>query len=183
MKDGKRNYNSDDVIEVPDPKLAQQQPRPPNIKGPQHQPPPNNTLFQMTPEKYNSLPPEQKAHLQEQRRRHIEAQRATQRFGQNVQGQRPAEAVNQHVVQNAGRDVRLNQLKSEVMGSMPTRQPVPMSPNTRARMIEKLGNAGKMIQRLEHSLPLYLSLSKDEENTKELLRSVCRSVKVFETAS
>lgn len=185
LKGGKRNINSDDVIEVPDPKLSQQQPRPPNIKGPQHQPPPTNALLQMTPEKYNSIPPEQKAHLQEQRRLHIEAsQRASaQRFGQNVQGQRPAEAVNQHVVQNAGRDGRLNELRSEVMESMPTRQPVPMSPNTRARMIERLGNAGKMILRLDHSLPLYLSLSKDEEKTKDLLRSVCSFVKVLETAS
>lgn len=174
-KNGKRNNNSDDVIEVPDPKLSQQTARPPNIKGPQPppQPPPNNVSSQITPEKYNSLPPEAKARFQEQRRSYIEAtQRASaQQSGQNAQRQRPAEAVIQNVVPNAGRDGRVKELRSEVMRSMPTRQPIPMSPSTRARMIEQLKNAGIMSQRLEQSLPLYLSLSKDEDRTKDLLRS------------
>lgn len=178
QKNGKRNNNSDDVIEVPDPKLSQQQTRPPNNKGPQPQPriqpPLSNALSQITPEKYNSLPHEQKARLQEQRRLQIDvAQRANaQRLGPNVLGQRPAEAVNHNVVPNVGRDGRVIELKSEVLRNMPARQPIPMSPNTRARMIEKLKNAGVMSQRLERSLPLYLSLSKDEEKTKDLLRSV-----------
>lgn len=176
-KNGKRNNNSDDVIEVPDPKLSQQTARPPNIKGPQPppQPPPNNVSSQITPEKYNSLPPEAKARFQEQRRSYIEAaQRANaQQSGQSAQRQRPAEAVIQNVVPNAGRDGRVKELRSEVMRSMPTRQPIPMSPSTRARMIEQLKNAGVMSQRLEQSLPLYLSLSKDEDRTKDLLRSVC----------
>lgn len=183
QKGGKRNNNNDDVIEVPDPKLSQQQARPPNIKGPQ--PAPNNASSQMTPEKYNSLPPEAKARFQEQRRLHNEAgQRANaQRLGQNVQGQRPAEAVNQIVVPNAGgRDERVKQLRSEIMRTMPTRQPIPMSPNTRTRMIEKLKSAGVMSQRLERSLPLYLSLSKDEEKTKDLLRSVGQFAKTLKAA-
>lgn len=83
------------------------------------------------------------------------------------------DVVNKTTVPNAGRDERMKELRSEVMRSMPARQPVPMSPNTRARMIEKLKSAGSMSQRLESSLPLYLSLSKDEETTKDLLRSVC----------
>ena len=86
------------------------------------------------------------------------------------------EVVNKTTVPNAGRDERVKELRSEVMRSMPPRQPVPMSPNTRARMIEKLKTAGNMSQRLESSLPLYLSLSKDEETTKDLLRSVCTHV-------
>lgn len=188
QKGGKRNNNSDDVIEVPDPKLSQQQARPPNLKGPQPQPqpPPSNGTSQMTAEKYNSLPPEQKIRFQEHRRLQMEAsQRATaQRLGQNVQGQRPvAEAVNQTVVPNAGRDGRVKELRSEVMRSLPTRQPIPMSPNTRARMIEKLKSAGAMARRLESSLPLYLSLSKDEERTKDLLRSVGKFVKKLEAAN
>ena len=185
---GKSNNNSDDVIEVPDPKLSQQQPRPPNIKGSQSQPqpplqpPPSSALSQMTVEKYNALSPEQKFRVQEQRRLQAEAvQRASaQRLSQNIQGQRPAESVNQNVAPNAGRDGRVKELRSEVMRSMPIRQPILMSPNTRARMIEKLKSAGAMSQRLESSLPLYLSLSKNEERTKDLLRSVCGFVKVLE---
>ena len=136
----------------------------------------------MTLEKYNSLTPEQKARFPDARRLQIEAaQRASaQRIGQSVQGQSLAEAVNQNVAPNPGRDVRVNQLKSEVMRHIQPRQLVPMSPNTRARMIEKLKTAGVMSQRLEHSLPLYLSLSKDEEKTKELLRSVCKHIEMLE---
>lgn len=102
------------------------------------------------------------------------AQRASaQRLGQSVQGQRPTETVNQTVVPNAGRDGRVKELRNEVMRSMPMRHTVPMSPNTRAKMIEKLKSAINMSQRLESSLPLFLSLSKDEDKTKELLHSVC----------
>ena len=178
QKIGRRPNTSDDVVEVPDPKLSQQPTRPSNIKPPQPQPqlqpPVNNASAQMTLEKYKSLTPEQKA-------RFPAAQRAgAQRLGQNVQGQSLAEAVNQNVAPNPGRDVRVNQLKSEIMRHISPRQPVPMSPNTRARMIEKLKTAGVMSQRLEHSLPLYLSLSKDEEKTKELLRSVCKHIEMLE---
>lgn len=181
QKGGKRINNNDDVIEVPDPKLSQQQARPPNNKASQFQPqsqpqpPTSNGLQQITSEKFNAMHPEQKAHFQEQRRLHMEAaQRASaQRLGQNAHGQKPMDVVNKTTVPNAGRDERMKELRSEVMRSMPARQPVPMSPNTRARMIEKLKSAGSMSQRLESSLPLYLSLSKDEETTKDLLRSVC----------
>lgn len=190
-KIGKRNNNSDDVIEVPDPKLSQQQVRPSNIKGSQSQPqpppplPPGNSLSQVPLEKYNSLPAEQKARLQEQRRLQFEAaQRANaQRLGQSIQGQRPAEAANQIVAPNAGRDGRLKELKSEVNRSLPTRQPIPMSPNTRARMIERLKSASSMAHRLESSLPLFLTLWKDEERTKDLLRAVCKLVQTLDTAN
>lgn len=139
----------------------------------------------MTQEKYNSLPPELKARFHEQQRLQTEAGKRgnPQRVGQLVQGQRPAEAVEQVVVPNAGRDGRVKELRSEVMRSMPTRQPIPMSPNTRARMIERLKSAGLMVGRLEGSLPLYLSLSKDEERTKDLLRSVRKFIKILEPAN
>ena len=185
QKGGKRNNNNDDVIEVPDPKLSQQQARSSNTKGsqfqaqPQLQPPPNNPLANLTPEKFNALPPEQKARFQEHRRlQQMEAaQRASgQRPGQNPQGQRSTEVLNRTTVTNAGRDERVKELRSEVMRSMPPRQPVGMSPHTGARMIEKLKSAGSMSQRLESSLPLFLNLSKDEETTKDLLRSVCKLV-------
>ena len=187
QKTGKRINNNDDVIEVPDPKLSQQQARPPNIKGSQFQPqsqpqpPPSNPLSNITPDKYNALPPEQKALVQEHRRLQVEAaQRANaQRLGQKAQGQRPTEALNKTAGPNVGRDERVKELRSEVMKNLPARQPVPMSPNTRARMIEKLKTAGHMSQRLESSLPLYLSLSKDEETTKDLLRSVCKFVRTI----
>lgn len=190
QKGGKRPSNSDDVIEVPDPKLSQQQAHPPNIKGhqpqPQPQPASSNASSRIAAEKYNSLPPEAKARFQEQQRLHNEAaQRAAnaQRLGQNIQGQRPAEAANQKSAPNAGRDERVKELRSEVMKTMLIRQPIPMSPNTRTRMIDKLRSTCGMSQRLENSLPLFLTLSKDEEKTKDLLRSVGRLIKILKTAN
>ncbi len=187
QKGGKRPSNSDDVIEVPDPKLSQQQAHPPNIKGhqPQPQPAPSNASSRIAAEKYNSLPPEAKARFQEQQRLHNEAaQRAAnaQRLGQNIQGQRAAEAANQKSAPNAGRDERVKELRSEVMKTMLIRQPIPMSPNTRTRMIDKLRSTCGMSQRLENSLPLFLTLSKDEEKTKDLLRSVGRFINIVKTA-
>lgn len=184
QKGGKGNNNNDDVIEVPDPKLSQQHVRPSNTKGSQFQPqshlqpPSSNSIAHITPEKYNALPPEQKARFQEQQRRlQMENAQRAQRLAQNAQGQRPTEAVNRTAAPNAGRDERVKELRSEVMRNMPARQPIPMSPNTRARMIEKLKSAGSMAQRLEDSLPLYLSLWKDEERTKDLIRSVSKLIK------
>ena len=186
QKGNKRVNNNDDVIEVPDPKLTHQQARTPNLKGiqsktqshPKPQTPPKTSMSHMTQEKYTALPPDQKARLQEHRRLQIEsAQRANaQRPGPSSQGQRPPEVVNKTAVPNAGRDGRLKELRGEVMRSMHARQPIPMSPNTRTRMIDKLKSAGNMSQRLESSLPLFLTLWKDEETTKDLLRSVCKFV-------
>ena len=178
QRGGKRNNNNDDVVEVPNPKLSQQQNRQPTNKGSQSQaqPPPSNSLAHMTSEKYNALPPDQKTRFRQQMET---VQRANaQRLGQNPQGQRPMETVNKTAVPNAGRDGRVRELKNEVMRSLPARSPIPMSPNTRARMCERLKSAGNMSQRLEASLPLYLSLSKDEETTKDLLRAVSHSIKV-----
>ena len=190
QKGGKRNSNNDDVVEVPDPKLSQQQIRQPTNKSSQFQPPSqsqpqppaNNSLAHITPEKYNALPPDQKARFRHQVE---QAQRANgQRLGQNPQGQRPMENANKTTVPNAGRDGRVKELRTEVMRSMPARSPIPMSPNTRARMCERLKSAGNMSQRLESSLPLYLSLSKDEETTKDLLRAVSLTrTKSLETAN
>ena len=185
QKSGKRSNVNDDVVEVPDPKLSQQQARVPNLKGAQFQPtsqsplPQSNLSAQMTQEKFSALPPDQKARFQEHRRIQMEnAPRASApRPGHNAQRQRPMEGANKASTQNAGRDGRVKELRSEVMRSMPTRQPIPMSPNTRARMIERLKSTNNMSQRLEDSLPLYLTLWKDEETTKEFLRSVSESVK------
>lgn len=162
----KRNNNNDDVIEVPDPKIAQQLARPPVATN---VPVPVNALPQIMAEKWSSMTDEQKARFSEQRR--LRTAQAQQN-GQTVQGQIPVEASG-NAGQMAGRDSRLRELTLEVSRNMPPFPPIPMTPNTRARMVEKLKDASGMATRLEQSLPLFLSLSKNENKTKELLRAVC----------
>ena len=159
---------NDDVIEVPDPKLNQQQGRPPSAKV--GQPPPMvNGVPQITPEQFASFTNEQKAQFMGRMQAAQAAQRARamQANGQTVQGQAAVNAVNQ-----GGRpNNRLHQLMSEVAQSAPRRPEVPMSPNTRKQMIDRLRDKmGAMVKRIDQSLPVYLNLYKDENRTKELLR-------------
>lgn len=159
---------NDDVIEVPDPKLNQQQGRLPSAKV--SQPPPMvNGVPQITPEQFASFTNEQKAQFmgRMQAAQAAHRARAMQANGQTVQRQAAINPVNQ-----GGRlNNRLHQLMNEVAQSAPRRPEVPMSPNTRKKMIEKLKEKmGVMVKRLDQSLPYYLGLSKDENRTKELLR-------------
>ncbi|KAK4693696.1 hypothetical protein P7C71_g3753, partial [Lecanoromycetidae sp. Uapishka_2] len=166
------NNNSDDVVEVPDPKLAQQQTRPPpNLKAP---PPPQTTNGQpkLTQEQYNSLNPEQKAQWQ----RRMQALQALQRqrtlAQQNGSNAPPRTAAESAPVNTAlgTRDPKFQQLWNEVAQSTPPRPIVPMSPQTRSVMVEKLKSTGNMVQRVEESVPIFLHVSKDEDRVKDLLR-------------
>lgn len=173
---GMKRNNNDDVIEVPDPKIAQQQPRPPNFKAAQ---PPQlaNGPPKITPEQFNSLRPEQKAQLQ----RRMEMMRAQQRAlaqqnGPNAPQRRPADPATQNPAQGA-KDLRFQQLMAEVAQSTPPRPIVPMSPQTRSFMVEKLKeNTSNMVARFEQSVPLFLHVSKDEDQVKDLLRIVSLEV-------
>lgn len=168
QKGPKRN-NSDDVIEVPDPKTAQQQGRPPNARQP-----PSSGMPQITPEMYAKMSAEQRMEAQ----RRLQAQAAHRAklgmTGQGVQGHPPAPPAAQNAGQNQGKDGRLGQLIKEVEQTTPVRPVVPMSPRTRSQMIEGLKDStGNMVHRIEQSLPIFLSKVQDEKQAKELLRMVC----------
>ena len=174
-----KRTSSEDVIEVPDPKLAQQQSRAANSKAGQ---PPPMMPGQLTREQFARMTPEQKSVLQ----RHFQSQamqagqrpKAAQASGQP--GQHPMTANNANKssgVPNATRDSRYGQLMQEVAQTTPKRQEVPMSPKTRKQMIDRLSEKmSQMMKSVEKSLPAYLSLSKDENHTKELLRIVSSSL-------
>ena len=173
-----KRTSSEDVIEVPDPKLAQQQTRTPNPKPGQ---PPPMVPGQLTREQFARMTPEQKLALQ----RHLQSQaiqagqrpKAAQASGQP--GQHPMTANNANKgngVPTATRDNRYGQLMQEVAQTTPKRQEVPMSPDTRRQMVNRLSEKmSQMMKNVEKSLPIYLSLSKDENHTKELLRIVSPS--------
>ena len=174
-----KRTSSEDVIEVPDPKLAQQQSRAPNPKAGQ---PPPMMPGQLTREQFARMTPEQKATLQ----RHFQSQviqagqrpKAAQASGQP--GQHPMTANNAN--KNSGvpttpRDNRYGQLMQEVAQTTPKRPEVPMSPKTRKQMIDRLSEKmSQMMKNVEKTLPTYLNMSKDENHTKELLRIVSPSL-------
>ena len=172
-----KRTSSEDVIEVPDPKLAQQT-RTPNPKP--GQPPP--MAGQLTREQFARMTPEQKLALQ----RHLQSQaiQASQRpkaaQASAQPGQHPTNANNSNKssgMPTATRDNRYGQLMQEVAQTTPKRQEVPMSPDTRRQMIDRLSEKmSNMMKNVEKSLPTYLSLSKDENHTKELLRIVSLSL-------
>ena len=174
-----KRTSSEDVIEVPDPKLAQQQSRGPNSKAGQ---PPPMMPGQLTREQLARMTPEQRSALQ----RHFQSQanqagqrpKAAQASGQP--GQHPMTANNANKnsgVANAMRDNRYGQLMQEVAQNTPKRQEVSMSPKTRKQMIDRLSEKmSQMMKNVEKSLPTYLSLSNNENHTKELLRIVSPSL-------
>ena len=174
---GLKRNNNDDVIEVPNPRFAQQQGRPPVAKV--GQPPPMvNGVPQITREQFASLTNEKKLEFG-MRMQAAQAAQAAQRAStaqtgsQPVQAQVPAAGANQTGRPATGRDNRLNQLMAKVVQSTPRRPEIPMSPNTRRQMIDRLRNkTGIMVKRIDQSLPVYLQILKNENHTRELLRIV-----------
>ena len=171
-----KRTSSEDVIEVPDPKLAQQQSRAPNSKAGQ---PPPMMPGQLTREQFARMTPEQKSAAL-QRHLHSQAVQAGQRpkvaQASGQPGQHPMTANNANKnsgVPTATRDNRCGQLMQEVAQTTPKRQEVPMSPKTRKQMIDRLSEKmSQMLKNVEKSLPTYLTLFKDENHAKELLRIV-----------
>ena len=171
-----KRTSSEDVIEVPDPKLAQQQSRAPNSKAGQ---PPPMMPGQLTREQYARMTPEQKSAAL-QRHLHIQAVQAGQRpkgaQASGQPGQHPMTANNAN--RNSGVPTnRYGQLMQEVAQTTPKRQEVPMSPKTRKQMIDRLSEKmSQMLKNVEKTLPTYLTLFKDENHAKELLRIVSPSL-------
>ena len=179
-----KRTSSEDVIEVPDPKLAQQQQqqqsRAPNSKAGQA---PLMMPGQLTREQFARMTPEQKSaalqrHLQSQAVQAGQRPKAAQASGQP--GQHPMTANNANKnsgVPTATRDNRYGQLMQEVAQTTSKRQEVPMSPKTRKQMIDRLSEKmSQMLKNVEKSLPMYLNLFKDENHAKELLRIVSPSL-------
>lgn len=167
----KRNNNSDDVIEVPDPKLALQQPVLANGKVSQT-PRPQQNLPQFTREQYAQMTNEQK-HQWQAHQRSQAAKRAAgiSHLGQAAQLQLPATLENIKLGEDPMVNARIKQLAAEVARA-PPRSSVPMSPKTRAKMTTKLKDNKEMIARIDASVQVYLQRFRNEEKVKEVLQTV-----------
>lgn len=78
--------------------------------------------------------------------------------------------------ENSKKEHRLLQLIAETSQNTLARQPVMMSPQTRAMMVEKLRDAKEMVQRMEQSLPIFFKMYGDEKTTRDLIRTVSPSL-------
>ena len=68
---------------------------------------------------------------------------------------------------------RINQLTTEIAPTMPVRQPISISAQTRAKMTQKLRDAKPSVCRIDNALPTFYKIFGDENAARELIRIVC----------
>ena len=148
-----KRYNSDEVIEVPNPNQNQalQSQQPPQGTGQPQRP----NLPRITAEQMAKMTPEQ-------RQQFIMLQNRNRSIPQNPKDQ--------------AQFVRFKQLLSEEAAAFAARplQPVNMSEATRSEMVQKLTDKKNrdMFSRIEGLMLQYHKLTGDEEATRELIRQV-----------
>ena len=166
---GAKRPNTDDVVEVPDPKPAQQKSQ--TAKPAQQKP--------------NA--PSQAAKLQQTQPSPLDAKQQQMQRGQTTHGQQVTQATKgapavQKSEEVLRQEARLRELVNEVKQSTVLGQPVPMNAATRGRMVEKLARSvTEMLNRMDRVLPLFFTMFKDEKSTKEMIRAVSTTVPALET--
>lgn len=160
---GVKRGSSDDVVEVPDPKIVEQQQRSQATKTSQKGSAPNTR-------------PEQAVQTT-QKSKGGQAAEPRAKQGQSSQTQLGNQATNgaqpqQKSMDSNQLDAKLKKLVDEVARSTPPRPPVPMDAATRARMIPKLASAQAMLVRMDSALPVFHRMFGGEDNTRELIRTV-----------
>ncbi|KAL8719053.1 MAG: hypothetical protein Q9225_003887 [Loekoesia sp. 1 TL-2023] len=158
QKGVKRN-SSDDVVEVPDPSLANPQAR---AHG---QPSAQAT-------KQQSAPPTQveKAYANPTASSNQRDSASDQPQGSEAQTSRPSGILNVSKEELDRRDARLRQLMTEVGQNQPSRRPVSMTAQVKAQMAQKLREFAPMIQRMESSFPPFFRNNPDETIAKQLIQ-------------
>lgn len=152
-----KRSNSDEVVEVPNPNSTLgSQTQQPQQTGPQpHRP----NIPRITPEQLAKMTPEQ-------RQQFIMLQNRTRPASQNPKDQAQFNRFKQLLGEEAG-----------AFGARPL-QPVPMNPETRADMVQKLTDKKNrdMFSRIEGLMLQYHKLTGDEAATRELIRQVCLGI-------
>jgi len=160
---GVKRGSSDDVVEVPDPKLAQQQQRSQAAKALQ-KPSATNMRLEQAAQTAQKQKGGQGAEQKAKPAQSTQAQQGNQVLN-STQAQQKSE-------ENITVEAKIKKLIDEVSRSTPPRQPVPMDVGTRSRMIPKLAQAQAMLVRLDTALPLFYRMFGGEDNTRELIRTV-----------
>ena len=165
---GTKRVNEDDVVEVPNPKLAHQQQQrraqPPGKQAPsQPKPSPSQAVHDPT------LPPQQQSnqHANEPR----------------TQAAQPAGYTQQHMAvllrnqpktpqENLARQQRYRQIFEELSKNTVTRTEVPMDSQMRNEIISFLTKYQPILTRASTAIPNFFVLTNNEETIKDLIQSV-----------
>ena len=147
---GIKRPSSDDVVEVPNPNINQQRSQP---KSQPKAPPANMGQVPPKPAEVQRVPPIQREKLNAQ-----PSQMLTQ------SQPKPAEASKS--------EERYRVILGEVRQSTPKRQPVPMDPDTRRKMLERLASVRDLITRMVQFLPVFFKVFNDENGLRNLARVV-----------
>lgn len=161
----KRNSN-DDVIEVPNPNSAT-----PVTRG---QP---SKLIQASQQLRAGVP--QNTEVQGQQAQH-NAQQTPQALGSgpgqpHTQGIKPSGQLDtgpQRTDTQIRKEAQLQRICMEVAQSTPRGNPVPMNPQTRARMLQLLNESSKILSRIPSALPIFYGLIPNEQIFRDLFRTV-----------
>lgn len=156
QKGTKRNSH-EDVVEVPNPNLANSQAR---AQVPKHaQPTKQQSSSQM---QGNKAPSDAKD----------SSKAPNQSQAAESQGGRPPGMPNIPKEELDRRDARLRQLVTEVAQSAPARNAVPIAPQLKAQMTHKLRELGQMVMRMEMSFQTFFRNNPDENITRQLIQTV-----------
>ena len=161
-----KRQNNDDVIEVPDPKIQQQQ-RTSNSRPSQ---PFQGHDLQRGTQGINDKDAQKQGRMQVT---HSNQRPKPEANNRNESAQNSAVSNNLNAGANMRRDPFFEGLMAEVARTTPQKPIVPMNPEMRNQMIAKVKDkTAAMIQRTEQTLPLFLQRSKNKDQVKELLRIV-----------
>ncbi|KAL8784085.1 MAG: hypothetical protein Q9195_009194 [Heterodermia aff. obscurata] len=145
---GIKRPSSDDVVEVPNPNINQQK---------------SQTKAQPKAPHANMVQVPQKP---------AEAQRAQfmQREKSNAQPPQMVTQTPPKTAEASKSEDRYRTIIGEVRQSTPQRQPVPMDPDTRRKMLEKLASSRELITRMGVFLPVFFKVFNDEDALRTAAR-------------
>lgn len=167
VKGVKRNI-SDDVVEVPNPNTVKREPQPQPSRTSQA---PKSAL---NPVDQVAASQDSKSAADSQRRMQTNSKPQAPSLHNPVQDLPTKNLSDQdrRVEESARRELRLHQLMKETSQSTPIRGPVMMSQEVRATMVQKLGEAKELVQRMEQFLPIFFKMYGDEQTTRTLIQTV-----------
>ena len=165
---GIKRSSNDDVVEVANPNPVKQEPLAHSVQAQPIEQVKSN-LQQNSPDQFSS------AHAPKQP---LKAEQGvfTNQSGSDTQFQLATQpAQSKAHLEAEQRKNQLQQMYKEVANNMPVRQPVLVSPQIKAKMMQKLREARSMVLRLDNVLPVLFRLFPGQQNAEELVRIVCKT--------
>ena len=162
---GVKRTNNDDVVEVVNTNSVKQEPQAHPIQAQTTEQVKSNLQQNATEQFSSAHPPKQT----------VKAEQAgfTNQSGSDTQSQLSTQPPQSKALLEAEqRKLRLQQMLTEVAHSMPVRQPISVSPETKARMTQKLREARSMMLRLDNVLPVLFRMCPGQQMAEELVRMV-----------